>query len=250
MITIIIPFYNEESKNKKSLDLFLRGLSKYVSLSFNNKNQFILIDDGSRDKTSNVIEKFISKLKKTQKNRVIFIKNGRNRGYAYTLRRGFKLSKTKYVTTLPSDNDLPFIDYRKYTSKNIDFVMYHRSNMEKYSRSRLLLSALFNLIYNLAFDVKVHYIQGSGLYKLNKIKNIKVNASGGGDYLAELAVKLLRSNITYSEEPTYFKNKSIIDRTVSLVNFTKVIKNFIVAYLEVNLINKNKYRARAKKIYL
>ena len=114
MITIIIPFYNEESKNKKSLDLFLRGLSKYVSLSFNNKNQFILIDDGSRDKTSNVIEKFISKLKKTQKNRVIFIKNGRNRGYAYTLRRGFKLSKTKYVTTLPSDNDLPFIDYRKY----------------------------------------------------------------------------------------------------------------------------------------
>ena len=122
--------------------------------------------------------------------------------------------------------------------------------MEKYSRSRFLLSALFNLIYNLAFDVKVHYIQGSGLYKLNKIKNIKVNASGGGDYLAELAVKLLRSNITYSEEPTYFKNKSIIDRTVSLVNFTKVIKNFIVAYLEVNLINKNKYRARAKKIYL
>ena len=68
MITIIIPFYNEESKNKKSLLLFLKDLSKYISLNFNNKNKFILIDDGSRDKTVTVIEEFIHKLKKkTQK---------------------------------------------------------------------------------------------------------------------------------------------------------------------------------------
>ena len=63
MITIIIPFYNEESKNKKSLLLFLKDLSKYISLNFNNKNKFILIDDGSRDKTVTVIEEFIQGLK-------------------------------------------------------------------------------------------------------------------------------------------------------------------------------------------
>ena len=73
MITIIIPFYNEESKNKKSLLLFLKDLSKYISLNFNNKNKFILIDDGSRDKTVTVIEEFIHKLKKKHKNLITII---------------------------------------------------------------------------------------------------------------------------------------------------------------------------------
>lgn len=250
MITIIIPFYNEESKNKKSLNLFLKELLKYISLKFNNNNKFILIDDGSEDNTSNEIKQFLRSLNKKQKKMIKFFKNKKNEGYAYCLKRGFKLSKTKYVTTIPSDNDLPFIDYRKYTSKNIDFVMYPRSNMEKYSRCRLLLSTLFNLFYNLAFDVKVQYIQGSGLYKLSKIKKINIYANSGGAYLAELAVKLLRSKITYSEEPVYFKNKSIIDRTVSLVNFLKIFKNFVVAYLDVNFFNKKKYMYKAKKIYL
>ena len=61
MITIIIPFYNEESKNKKSLTAFLKTFSKYISLSFNKKNQFILIDDGSTDQTHQVIKDFIGK---------------------------------------------------------------------------------------------------------------------------------------------------------------------------------------------
>ena len=86
MITIIIPFYNEESKNKKSLLLFLKDLSKYISLNFNNKNKFILIDDGSRDKTVTVIEEFIHKLKKKHKNKVLFLRNEKNKGHGYTLR--------------------------------------------------------------------------------------------------------------------------------------------------------------------
>ena len=249
MITIIIPFYNEESKNKKSLTAFLKTLSKYISLSFNNKNKFILIDDGSRDKTTQVIKEFIGKLKKTQRNKIIFIKNDTNRGLGYSMRRCFKLTKTKYVTTLPSDNDNPFIDYKKFTSKNIDLVMFYRFNMEKYSRSRLVLSTLFTLIYNLAFDIKINYIQATCLYKCNLIKKTKVNADGIS-FLAELAVKLLRSNITFTEEPTYHKNKSIVDRTVSFTNFMQVIKDFILIYLDVNIINKNRYKAKAKKIYL
>ena len=146
MITIIIPFYNEESKNKKSLHTFLKDLSKYISLGYNNKNKFILIDDGSKDETVKIINNFINRLKKNQKNKVIFIRNASNRGHGYTLRKGFKMSKTKYVTTLASDYDTPFLDFRKFTSKNIDLVMFPWVNIEKYSRSRLILSTLFNLI--------------------------------------------------------------------------------------------------------
>ena len=250
MISIVIPFYNEESRNKKTLITFLKDLSKYISLSFNSKNKFILIDDGSTDNTINVIEDFIRKLKKSQKKKIFFVRNNINRGHGYTLRKGFQLCKTKYVTTLPSDYDSPFLDYRKFISRNLDFVMLHRSNMEKYSRSRLVLSTLFNLIYNVAFDIKVHYIQSGCLYKLSVIKKTKVNAYSGPSYLAELAIKLLRSNITYTEDPIYYKNQSVIDRTVSFTHFIKVVKDFILTYIDVNIVNKNKYKAKAKKIYL
>ena len=249
MITIIIPFYNEESKNKKSLTAFLKTFSKYISLSFNKKNQFILIDDGSTDQTHQVIKDFIGKLSKNQKNKILFIKNDVNRGLGYTFRRGIKLVKTKYATTLPSDNDLPFIDYKKFTSKNLDLVMFHRSNMEKYSRSRLVLSTLFTLFYNVFFDVKTHYIQATCLYKTSLLRKVKVN-SNGTSMIAELAVKLLRSKITFTEEPTYHKNKSQIDRTVSVSSFLQVIKEFILVYVDVKIINRNKYKAKAKKIYL
>ena len=73
MITIIIPFYNEESKNKKSLTLFLKDLSKYISQKFNNKNKFILIDDCSSDNTVKLIKEFIHRLKKIKEIKLCFL---------------------------------------------------------------------------------------------------------------------------------------------------------------------------------
>jgi glycosyltransferase involved in cell wall biosynthesis len=250
MITIIIPFYNEESKNKKSLTLFLKDLSKYISQKFNNKNKFILIDDGSRDKTVRLINEFIRRLKKNQKNKVTFLSNEKNRGHSYTINRGYRLCKTKYMMALASDYDHPFLDLSKFTSRNIDLVMFPWVNIEKYSRTRLVLSTLFNLFYSLAFNVKVNYIQAPCLYKVRAFRKIKIRAGTGGTYLSELAVKLLRSNIIFAEKPIYYYNESIIDRTVSFSNFIKVIRDFIILYLEVNIFNRNKYKAQAKKIYL
>ena len=47
MITFVIPFFNEESKNSKSLKIFLKDLSKYISHVTNKINYFILMTDGS-----------------------------------------------------------------------------------------------------------------------------------------------------------------------------------------------------------
>lgn len=249
MLTIIIPFYNEESKNKKSLTQFLRELSKYILQSFNKNNKFILIDDGSKDRTVKELEKFFRKLKKNNKNKVIFIKNEKNRGHGYSIKRGFNLSKTKYVMSIPSDNDIPLIDYTKFISQNIDLVMLPWINIEKYSTSRLLLSRLFNLFYNMVFNVKVNYIQAPCVYKRKIFKKIKVFSNVGGTFLAELAIKFLKRNITFTEIFIYYNNKSVIDRTVSVSNFLKIIKDFIFLFSEVYIINRKNYKNKAKKIY-
>ena len=60
MITFVIPFFNEESKNKKSLKNFLKDLSKYILQPRNKNNHFILMNDGSTDKTLEFLKTFIN----------------------------------------------------------------------------------------------------------------------------------------------------------------------------------------------
>ena len=66
MITFVIPFFNEESKNSKSLKIFLKDLSKYISHIKNKNNYFILMNDGSTDKTLEFLKTFIKNKKKNK----------------------------------------------------------------------------------------------------------------------------------------------------------------------------------------
>ena len=45
-----------------------------------------------------------------------------------------------------------------------------------------------------------------------------------------------------------FKNKSNIDRTVSLKNFIEIVYRFINILIDVNLLNRKRYKFKAKKI--
>ena len=130
MITFVIPFFNEESKNSKSLFFFLQDLTKYILLGKNKNNCFILINDGSTDKTLEVLKNFI---KKKNKKKVFLINFKKNKGQGAIFKKGLELCKTKYFTMIPSDYDLPFLDYTKFIKSQLDLVIFYRSNLEKYT---------------------------------------------------------------------------------------------------------------------
>ena len=244
MITFFIPFYNEEIR--KNLQKFLPILSKFISLKINNNNKFILVNDGSTDKTKEFLIKFNKKIK--NKNKIIIINNYQNKGVGYSFKKALKICKTKYIMTIPSDNDVPLINFNKYIKKNVDFVMFYKTNMENYSRNRFLLTMMFRMIYGYFFNVRVNYIQAPCIYKCKILKKMSFY-SQRMSFWPELNIKMLRSNIIYSEIPMIFKNKSFIDRTVSFINFFEVIIQFIKNYFDINIINKKKYKFKAKKIY-
>ena len=66
----------------------------------------------------------------------------------------------------------------------------------------------------------------------------------------EINIKVLKSNIKYSEEPMIFQNKSNIDRTVSLKNFIEVVYRFINIFIDIKFLNKKFYKVKAKKVYV
>ena len=244
MITFFIPFYNEEIR--KNLQKFLPILAKFISLKINNNNKFILVNDGSTDKTKDLLIKFNKKIK--NKNKIIIINNDQNKGVGYSFKKALKICKTKYIMSIPSDNDVPLINYNKYLKKNVDFVMFYKANMEIYSRNRFFLSMMFRMIYGYFFDVRVNYVQSPCIYRCKILKKINIY-SQRMSFWPEVNIKMLKSKIRYAEIPMIFNNESIIDRTVSFLNFFEVIMQFIKNYFDINIINKKKYKFKAKKIY-
>jgi len=244
MITYFIPFYNEEKKN---INKFLKSLNFFIKN--NSKSHFIIIDDGSIDKTEEILKNFIHKFGKNYNKRIKFFSNGKNRGIGYSFKIAIRNCRTPYIMTLPSDNDLPFLNYSRYLNKKIDLILFYPINLEKYSRNRYLLSMLFRLIYGYFFNLKIHYIQGPFIAKTNLIKKVKIN-SNRFSFWSEVNVKLLNKNIKYKEIPLSFNNRSKIDRTVSLKNFIEVISKFISLFFEVKVFNRSKYSGNSKKIYI
>ena len=245
MITFLIPFFNEESKNSKSLKIFLKDLSKYISHVTNKNNYFILMNDGSTDKTLEYLKIFIKNKKKKQ---IILVNFKENKGQGAIFKKGLELCKTKYFIMIPSDYDLPFIDYTKFIKKKLDLVIFYKSNLEKYSNSRLLLSSLYNLIYNFTFGTKIHYVQGPALYKKSKLQKISIKSSNISSH-SEIAIKLLHTNITYCEFPFIKRNDSKIDRSVSIKSLLYVTLSFFRLIIEIKLMKKFNIN-KSKRIFI
>ncbi|TKZ35792.1 glycosyltransferase [Brachyspira catarrhinii] len=93
LISIIIPTYNGEKYISETIDSILNQTYKNWEL--------IIIDDGSTDSTNNIVNKYIEK-----DSRISYYKNEKNMKQAYSLNRGFSLSKGNYLTWTADDNIL------------------------------------------------------------------------------------------------------------------------------------------------
>lgn len=246
MITYFIPIYNEHRKNKNSFTLFVKKLKNEINKD--NKNHFIIVDDGSSDKSPEIIENLIKTIKKKNKKKILFLKNLNNKGIGFSFKRSLRYCKTKFICPIPSDNDLPFVDPSKILKKNIDHVIFFPINIEKYSLARYFLSIMFRLIYNVIFDLRVHYIQGSFIANIKYAKKLNIR-SNRFTFWAEINLKLLRMGLKYMDYPLYFNNESRIDRTVSLKNFIEIVVSLFILIFEIFLLKKKQFNKKPKKLY-
>lgn len=98
-ISVLIPAHNEEKTITKTLDSVLR--QKY------SKFEIIVIDDGSIDQTSEVIQKFVFRQAQENPSRYInFIRLEKNQGKANALNAGLKHSQGQIIVTIDADTFL------------------------------------------------------------------------------------------------------------------------------------------------
>ena len=96
-LSIIIPSYNEELRLPPSLDL----IADYIAKS-GRPTEVLVVDDGSKDRTSAVAESFLSRIPLLR-----VVSNGENRGKGYSVRHGMQEAQGEIVLFTDADLSAP-----------------------------------------------------------------------------------------------------------------------------------------------
>lgn len=109
-LSVIVPSYNEEERLPTMLDETIEYLEEKCSTTKTYKYEIIVVDDGSKDKTSEIAHKYTEKYG-SDKVRVLTLEKNKGKGGA--VRLGMLSSRGKYLLMADADAATRFSDIRK-----------------------------------------------------------------------------------------------------------------------------------------
>ena len=159
-ISIIVPCYNEE----QAIPFFYDEITK-IAEEMKNNFEFIFINDGSKDKTIEVIKQYSKKDK-----RVKYIHFSRNFGKEAAMLAGLKLSTGDYVAIMDADLQDPpsllpqMLNILEDPNNDYDCVGTRRVTRKGEPPIRSLFARMFYKIINKMS--KIEMVDGARDYRL------------------------------------------------------------------------------------
>lgn len=205
--------FNEENR----LPHTFKDIKKFNKKKLINKLEYIFVDDGSTDDSTNIINKFINK-NSSKEIKYKYIKLTKNFGKGYALKTG--ISKCSYDWALTIDTDisvslLELINWKKknYLKLNQDLIYFGSRSLPnskiKYKLYRKVLGFIFSYFVKLLFDTSLNDTQcGFKLYKTKIAKNIFKNIkSHGFSHDVEILSLAKKFRIKIQETPVNWAHK-------------------------------------------
>lgn len=146
LLSIIIPVYNEE----QNIDPLIKRLMLVLK---NYQYELIFVDDGSIDKTPEIVKKQISK-----NNRIKLISFYRNFGHQMALTAGYKISKGDCVITIDADlQDPPEIIPQMINEwqKGVKIVYARRKKRQGENFFKKITATFFYQLINFLSDTPI-----------------------------------------------------------------------------------------------
>ena len=181
ILSVFVPCFNEENNITNTLNNIKEGIR-------NINYEILVVDDGSKDNTVEMIEKF--KENNSNINIKIF-RNNKNKGIGFNYYATAEKALGKYYMFVAGDDSLPPDEIKK-TVDNIG-----KANMilvyfvDKRGILRRTASKIFVIIINLITINNLKYYNGSNIYLLDDVKLCRERGSGFG-FQAELITEQLR----------------------------------------------------------
>ncbi len=199
MISAVIPAYNEE----KTVGIVVRKAKKYV-------DRVIVVDDGSKDRTSSV----------ARKNGAHVITLKKNHGVGYATRVGMKAAikeGTKIIITMDADGQHNPSDIPKFLRKindGYEFVIGRR-DLSNYPIIKRFGNFALNTFVNLISGTTIPDTEsGFRAYKSSALKKLVLTADRY-EICDEIIFEVGRNNLKWSSVPiessVYKKGTRILD---------------------------------------
>ena len=203
ILSIIVPVYNEE---KTVIDV----LNKIKSNSSNLfKYEIIVIDDGSTDQSRKLLED----------NKHLYDKllvNESNKGKGFSVKKGLLNTSGTHIIFQDADLEYDPVDFKKFEKIFSDFdadgIIGSRFIYSDYTRSHnilnkignILLTFIFNLLYNVTFtDIySCYFAFKKDLLNANELK------TEGFEQHAEILCKVMKKGKKFYEVPIRFNARS------------------------------------------
>jgi dolichol-phosphate mannosyltransferase len=225
-LSVVLPCYNEEL-NIPRLVPELWPVLESLNIDF----EVVLVDDGSKDKT-------IEEINKIQKPQLRLVKHEVNKGIGMAMRTGINAVNADQVIFL--DSDLTF--HPKYIpdllkASNLhpeaDFII-GSPGLGGYDGDiqgwRLAISKIANLIYKVILGKPITSVnQIFRLYKAEQLKQLKLS-SVGFDINAEILFKMVFGKRKFVEIPTELTVRIYGE---SKLNYTREIGRHMVLILKI-----------------
>ena len=202
-LTIIVPAYNE-GKTILTVLHKLNDLKKFYQ-----NTQIIVINDGSKDNSLEILESNKSLFD-------ILINNPTNRGKGNAVKKGLEVADGDYITFQDADLEYDPEDIKKFLNLinmvDPDLIIGSRFNYADYSRSHHILNKignkfmtfLFNIIYNTTFtDIYSCY----ACFKKNLLNNETLKTDGFEQH-AEILCKVVKNGKKFYEVPINYNGRS------------------------------------------
>jgi dolichol-phosphate mannosyltransferase len=222
-----MPSLNEEKNIENAINSTLSAFDE-----FNIDGEIIVINDGSTDKTQEIVEKM-----KTDNLKIQIINHDKPFGIGYSFFDGVKKSIADVVVMFPGDNENDPYDALSffYLMNNVDIIVPFIHNNEVRHRFRRLISSIYRFIINMSFGVNLNYTNGTVFYRRKILDNVTLK-SNGFFYQAELLIKLIRKGYLFAEVPNFLSIRNTgKSKATTLKSLIKVIINYLKLIVEIHI---------------
>lgn len=222
-VSVIVPAYNEENSISGTLDK-LKAVMKSAAVRY----EIIIVDDGSKDKTNDVIKKRFRD--------VVLIEHGENKGYGASIKDGIKAARYDWILITDADGTYPIEDVPALLEHVPGYDMVVGARTKKGVRIPLLRRPakwFLNKMANYLTRTKIPDLNsGFRLFRKDIAERFESLFPDGFSFTTTITIACLCNNYRVKYVPIeYYKRegKSSI-RSRDFVGFTQLITRMMLYF--------------------